>query len=98
MIIELSGEAMMHNAQKARELFLSVTQGDCGTCSIDISRTETIDISFVGLLLSFARTMESLGKKASFVPLPDGSVIASFLEQSGTAKLLYPENGGANGL
>lgn len=89
MFVELSGEASLQNAPKAKEFFLSLVSGGCTECRINISGLSEIDLPYLELLISFRRTMERENRKTVFDPLPEGHPLAGFMALTGIRYALF---------
>ena len=83
MSVEVNGEATMQYAIKAKEYFLSVVNGECTDCTVDLKKTDGIDMSFLELLLSFRKTMIQKNKKIEFVQLPNDHIFMKYLSRTG---------------
>jgi anti-anti-sigma regulatory factor len=81
--LELIGSASLQNAEKAKAFFLTIVNGNCSECHIDMSGIQEMDLSYVELLVSFSRTMERENKKLFFSKLPEGHPVSDFLIRAG---------------
>ncbi|HOU84596.1 MAG TPA: hypothetical protein PLA54_07605 [Spirochaetota bacterium] len=89
LLVEASGELSISYAPKAYKFFKSVVQEDYIACYLDLHNIEGIDLSFIELLLSFKRTMVSVGKTFIITKLPDEHVFAGSLSEIGIDQQIF---------
>jgi hypothetical protein len=88
MHIDVSGEATMRYAVKAKDYFASVVNGESAECRVDLEKVISMDLSFIEFLLSFQKTMIQKNKKIEFSQLADNHVVSSFLSRIGIDSLI----------
>lgn len=91
MFVELSGEALLQTAPKAKEFFLSLVSGGCTECHITIAGVREIDFPYIELLSSFSRSMAKDNRKVIFEPLPNDHPLSRFMIQTGVRYALFSD-------
>jgi len=83
MLIEVSGDATMQYAMKAKGYFMSVVNGEYTKCHVDLQAVDGIDLSFLEFLLSFQKTMILKNKNIEFGPLHEDHPVLKYLSRTG---------------
>ena len=69
--IEIEGEAKMAHAEKVRQFVISLLSETQHEYMFDLTHVSETDLSFIQLLLSCKKTIESMGKRFLWIPLPE---------------------------
>ena len=88
---EFAGGAVSYQSQKAADFLRSVLSANFSECILDLSGVTEIDIPYLQMLIAFRRSMDSSGKRVSFVPLSASHPVSAFASGIGLGSIFAME-------